>query len=91
MNKIKSRKDAGDLVKKMIENPGIQIRLWDEMDSNSIISVERDKEFDMWCYVTQIDTVNGTEERLHHYVSEVAEAIWNNRKDVNKLNDLASL
>ena len=91
MTKIKSFKNARELVNKMIENPSLQIQLWNEMNSNRIISVERDAEYDLWCFVTRIDTINGTEERRHVYIDDVAQSIWDNRKNVNKLNDLASL
>lgn len=91
MNKIKSFKNANELVKKMLADPELQIQLWNEMDSNRIMSVEADKEYDLWCWITLIDTVNGTETRYHAYVSEAEEAIWHNRKNVNKLNDLAGL
>lgn len=91
MNKIKSFKDANQLVKKMMENPELEIRLWDEFESNRIMSVEADAEYPMWCYITFLDTVNDTRTRYNAYVSEAEEAIWHNRKNVNKLNDLASL
>lgn len=92
MKKITKLTDAGELVKKMAENPELQIILWDEMDSNRIMSVEADPEMmGIWCKMTFEDTVNGTVTRQGGYFSEARQAIWENRKNVNKLNDLASI
>lgn len=91
MKKITSFKNANELVKKMLENSELRIQLWDEVDSNRIMSLEKDEEFELWCFITLEDTVNGTVKKYHAYVSEAEEAIWHNRKNVNKLNDLASI
>lgn len=91
MNKIKSFKNAQELVNKMLDDANVEIVLWDEMESNRIISVERDSEYSLWCWMRAVDTVNGTYESIHVYISDVAELVYDNRKDVNKLNDLASL
>lgn len=92
MNKITKKTDAGMLVKKMMENPELQIILWDEADSNRIMTVEADPEMmGIWCVVTFVDTVNGTETRKGCYFVEARQEIWENRKNVNKLNDMASL
>ena len=91
MNKIKSFKNAEELVNKMLDDADVEIVLWDEMESNRIISVERDTEYSLWCWMRSVDTVNGTYEWIHVYISDVVELVYDNRKDVNKLNDLASL
>lgn len=91
MNKIKSFKDANELVKKMMENPELGIQLWNEFDSSRIMFVEADAEYPLWCYITLLDTVNDTRTRYNAYVSEAEEAIYRNRKDVNRLNYLACL
>ena len=91
MNKIKAFKDVKALVKKMLANPELKIQIWDQLDTSRIISVEPNPEYELWCFVTIIDTVEGTEERIEAYITDVEDSIWNNRKDVNKLNDLAGL
>ena len=91
MKKITSYKNADELVKKMLENPELRIQLWDEVESNRMMSLEKDEEFELYCYMTLEDTVNGTVTKCPAYVSEAQEAIWHNRKNVNKLNDLASI
>ena len=92
MNKIRTKKDAGELVRKMGQNPDIQIILWDEMDSNRIMSAVEDPEMmGIWYKMTFEDTVNGTVTRQGGYFSEAREAIWQNRKNVNRLNDLANI
>ena len=91
MNKIKKLADAGMLVKKMIENPELKIILWDEPESNRIMSIIPCPEMlGIWCGMVLEDTVNGTETRKGVYFAEARQAIWENRKNVNELNDLAN-
>lgn len=91
MKKIRSYKDAEMLVNKMLNDADVEIQLWDEIESNRIIAAERDTEYELWCWMKALDTVNGTVEWIHVYVADVTELIWNNRKDVNRLNDLEGL
>lgn len=91
MKKITSHQDAEDLMFKMLENPELRIQLWDDVDSNRIMSLVKDEEYELWCVVVLEDTVNGTVIRQNAYISEAEEAIWHNRKNVNRLNDLESI
>lgn len=90
MKSIRSKLDAKKIVNELLKNPELDIILWDSVRSNRIISLEVDEEFDFCCNVTYIDTVNGTASHKNVHISEIVEAIWYNRKDVNRLNDLSA-
>ena len=87
MAKIRTKKDAENLVLEMLENPDMEIVLWDEVDSNRIMSLTKDEEFIFLCNIHYFDTVNGKNFTERRYISEAREAIWENRKNVNKLNN----
>lgn len=91
MNKIRTKRDAKALVEKMLANPDLEIHLWDEMESSRGMKLTADAEYEMWCRIELVDYVTGQLWNRSEYVSEAVEAIWTNRKNVNKLNDLAIL
>lgn len=88
MKKITSYKIAEELVNKMVET-GKEIILWDEVNSNRIAKVNADNGSMLEVLFT--DTVNGKVCRMDMYRCELKTTLWENRADVNKLNDLASL
>lgn len=88
MKKITSFKIANELVNKMIE-AGEEIVLWDDCNSNRVVSVNEDNEGLL--EVLFIDTVNDEVCTRDMYRSELATVLFENRKYVNRLNDLASL
>lgn len=88
MKKITSYKIAEELVNKMVET-GKEIILWDEIQSNRIAKVNSDN--GSLIEVLFTDTVNGEVYRRDMYRGELKTALWQNRADVNRLNDLASL
>ena len=87
MNKIKTKKDAQALVDKMVAT-GEEIVLWDEVNSSRAMKVEADAEFGLWCVLTFTDGVTGMVDVYKAYRAEAVEAIFTNRKNVNKLNEL---
>ena len=90
MNKIKSKKDAQALVEKMVAT-GTELQLWDEINSSRIMIVEAHTELISKCVLTFVDSVTGMIDRYTAYKTEAVEAIYTNRKDVNRLNDLELL
>lgn len=88
MKKITSYKIAEELVNKMVET-GKEIILWDESRSNRIAKVDADNGILLEVLFT--DTVNGEVYRRDMYRGELKTALYENRADVNRLNDLASL
>ena len=88
MKKITSYKVAEELANKMIKT-GEQIILWDEMDYNRVMEVVADNEGLLEVILS--DTVNGNMFRRNMYIGELVRILFENRKDVNRLNDLASL
>lgn len=88
MKKITSYKVAEELANKMVKT-GKEIILWDEVDSNRIMKVEADN--GTLFEVILIDTVNNDMFRRDMYIGELITALFENRKAVNRLNDLASL
>ena len=91
MNKIRTLIDARTLVAKMMQNPELQIILGDDIDANCVMSVAPHPESDIWCKMTFIDSVNGRETHRSGYIVEARRAIWESRKNVNRLNDLENL
>lgn len=89
MKKITSHKIAFELVDKMIET-GAEIILWDEVDGNRIAQVVSNED-GYFLEVVLVDTVYG--DQYHKYMdrADLEYLIWKNRKDVNRLNDLASM
>ena len=88
MKKITSYKVAEELANKMIKT-GEEIILWDEVDSNRIMKVEADN--GTLFEVILIDTVNDDMFRRDMYIGELVTVLFENRKDVNRLNNLAIL
>ena len=88
MKKITSYKVAEELANKMIKT-GEEIILWDEMDYNRVMEVVADNEGLLEVILT--DTVNGTMFRRNMYIGELVTVLFENRKDVNRLNNLAIL
>ena len=91
MNKIKSFKNAQELVDKMLNDSDIHIVMWDGVESNRVVSAEPDMEYPQWCWLNAVDSVNGTYEHVHVRVADFAQFVFTVRKNINELNNLEIL
>lgn len=86
MEKIRTFRQAEELVRKMLDDSTIELQLYDDMDSNKIIWL--DSEGVGSCTVYSRDSVNGTQGQSFHYLSEVAQEIYDSRKFINQSGQL---
>lgn len=89
MEKIKSFRQAEELVRKMLDDSTIELQLYDDFDSNKIIWLDSDGV--NGCTVYSRDTVNGTQGQSFRYLSEVAQEIYDSRKFINHSGQLDRL
>jgi len=80
---IKTRADAAKFLDEIIDKD-IIVRLWDEMDDNRLIRVDSDPEYDSYCNVEYIDSVNDGVWHDSEYRSEVVDMLYKYRSHINK-------
>lgn len=86
MNKIKCKADAEELIRRLAAGDAV-ISLWDTPASIRVITRIVD-DGSSGFYVSYHEDTTGEDWRQFHYLSEIIDTIWNNRKHINNSDQL---